>query len=193
MEHVGILKLLSADLDRLTTSDSPAIGQLAREARTVLDLRSASAAAPRSSAPTDAATRSRERYQSALKLLQDPILPVRAQGLAELRTLVGESETDPALRPAILDIFIRAIEDDDSFLYLNAVSGLAEVANRHGRDVVGRLATIYAGGDVQAQSWTGESGRHELDRRLRIGEALVQIVDRSADSLSAQGAQRSSV
>lgn len=165
----------------------------------VLSLRRASAfAGQRSDSQgeqgTDILAASRATYQEALKSLQDPILPVRAHGLAQLRTLVRSPEaflsTDPALLPAVLDIFVQALEDEDSFMYLNAVQGLSSLADVYGKQVVRRLVGVYLGGNSEVarrEVGSGEKGRRELDKRLRMGEALVQVVQRAGEALGAIG------
>lgn len=217
-----------ADPDRPTSfaasSSSESIPPLLREARMVLELRRASLqfGAPRSSAAgdgnkaPDGMEQSRAKYQEALKLLQDPLLPVRAQGLHLLKSLIKPAtkndttattattsqdllRTDPALLPAILSIFVGALTEDDSFLYLNAVQGLSLLVDVFGRQVVGGLIKVYTGGGgverrttgplrvtaiVKDVTATGAKGQSEVDKRLRVGEALVQVVQRAGDALA---------
>jgi hypothetical protein len=131
--------------------------------------------------------RIRSTYQRALKLLQDPLLPVRAHGLLLLRELVSfRAGTTPheavrALEPAIRDVFLQAIQDDDSYVFLNAVQGLAALANSFGADVLRALVRVYADGleGVGAGALT----RQDVDMRLRVGEALGQVIRRCGDTL----------
>ncbi|GAA6059246.1 hypothetical protein JCM10212_006639 [Sporobolomyces blumeae] len=208
----------------LASSASDLVPPLAREARMVLDLREASLAfsAGGSASTTHRGTakgddplqESRERYREALKLLQDPMLPVRAQGLHILRSLVKPSSsgpsgptsispeqapsqsilrTDPALLPAILSIFISSLTEDDSFLYLNAVQGLSSLVDVFGRQVIGGLVDVYSGHTAGGSRTNkivevrevgeGDKGAREVDKRLRVGEALVQVVQRSGEAL----------
>lgn len=167
----------------------------------VLSLRRASAFASTATsstatgdAPADPFASSRAVYQEALKLLQDPLLPVRAQGLAQLRSLISTREdflsTDPALLPAVLDILVQALEDEDSFLYLSAIQGLSAMADVYGRQIVQRLVEVYVGGRAEKgrrEVGAGEKGRRELDKRLRMGEALVQVVQRAGEALAVFG------
>jgi hypothetical protein len=87
--------------------------------------------------------------------------------------------------PGILDIFVQSIQDEDSFIYLNAVSGLAALASGYGRNVVKKLVELYVskGRDVG----DGEKGRKELDKRLRIAETINQVVQQSRDALAVYG------
>ncbi len=131
--------------------------------------------------------RIRSTYQRALKLLQDPLLPVRAHGLLLLRELVGvragiaPHEAVRGLEPAIRDVFLQAVQDDDSYMFLNAVQGLAALANSFGTDVLRALVRVYADGlqGVGAGALTGQ----DIDVRLRIGEALGQVIRRCGETL----------
>ena len=170
----------------------------------------------------------RETYQKALKLLQDPLLPVRAHGLLLLRQLVSsparENEDEReraereaiirALHPAILSIFLQAIQEDDSYVFLNAVQGLAALVHAPGPgpnpksgtgyEVLKALMNAYARGAEDLADDRSESNRKskdaekgkgkgkgksvsEIDTRLRIGEALAVIVRRCGDSLGVYG------
>jgi Required for nuclear transport of RNA pol II C-terminus 1 len=181
------------DAERLAKAPSESVRALAREARMVLTVRLASAStAP--SKPTriePEEDRIRSMYQRALKLLQDPLLPVRAHGLLLLRELVNtRAGTEPhevvhVLEPAIRDVFLQAIQDDDSYIYLNAVQGLAALIDSFGADVLRSLVRVYADGfqGVGASALT----QQEVDVRLRVGEALGQVIRRCGDVLPRHG------
>ncbi|KAF9109228.1 transmembrane and coiled-coil domains-containing protein 7 [Mortierella sp. AM989] len=127
-----------------------------------------------------------EKYASALAALQDSLLPVRAHGLHILRDMIlaksivltrsiegsnnnsAERELDHAL-----DIFVQHVQEPDSFIYLNAVKGLAALTDAHGPEILRKLMRIYS----------NEDGKQKLDTRLRIGEALVQTVQRCGEAL----------
>lgn len=191
-EEAGILAVLKPAVDRIANSDaSVELIAAAREARTVLALRSAAAVIPNGRNEEQSPfAESHKVYQESLRLLEDPILPVRGHGLAQLAGLVKAGRTpaaDPALRPAILDIFVRALENDDSFLYLTAIHGLRDFASSgKGRDVVSRLAGIFASVERKLD-WASQKGGREQDRRLRAGEALTQIVADRGQALSTTG------
>lgn len=134
-------------------------------------------------------------YQRALKLLQDPIFPVRAHGLLLLRELVSPRvgrnaplhavPVNAAYIPAILDIFMQTIQDDDSYMYLNAVQGLSAMVDGFGKDVLMTLVKSYTGGlsALGASTLT----EHDLNLRIRIGEALDQVIRRCGDALPSYG------
>lgn len=132
-------------------------------------------------------------YQKALKLLQDPILPVRAHGLLLLRQLVtptsrkvsNANDIGDALMPAIISIFLESIQDDDSYMFLNAVQGLAAMVDRFGKEVMRGLIKEYADGlgGLQGTNLT----HRELDIRVRIGEALASAIRRCGGALGIYG------
>ncbi|KAH0840124.1 hypothetical protein J3R83DRAFT_1101 [Lanmaoa asiatica] len=130
-----------------------------------------------------------EIYQKALKLLQDPILPVRAHGLLLLRQLVSSRPrastptTDAALVPAIMSIFMQCVQDDDSYIFLNAVQGLSAMVDAFGKDVLGNLLETYTR-NLSASS-VGTLSKQEVDAKVRVGEALGQVIRRCGDTLSA--------
>ncbi|QRW15971.1 Required for nuclear transport of RNA pol II C-terminus 1 [Rhizoctonia solani] len=184
-----LLAVIFDYIEPITNHNDESLRSLAREARLVLiSRRSIAEVGPLA---TDAGRPALQTYQEALRLIQDPILPVRAHGLHMLRQLVvppkpakgtppiAPPELNAALIPAILDVFLQSIQEEDSFVFLNAVQGLSAMANRLGREIIQNLVRIYADGV--------ESGhpieRAEMDKRVRVGEALVQVVRSCGDAL----------
>ena len=170
----------------------------------VMTARLASTSAPfggRSSKASSEDTETpQETYQKALKLLQDPLLPVRAHGLLLLRQLVSsrkpappsatlaEPALDRALVPGILSIFMQSIQDDDSYMFLNAVQGLSAMVDRYGKDVLRGLVSTYAGG-LESSLGASALSQHDVDVRTRVGEALGQVVRRCGEALPSYGAR----
>jgi hypothetical protein len=185
-------------LEPLLNGTSHSLRTSAREARLVITARVASSSVNLSSKPTTAVDKqdAQVTYQQALKLLQDPILPVRAHGLLLLRQLVSGQSTssvprsrlDPALVPAIISIFVQAIQDDDSYMFLNAVQGLAAMVDTFGKDVLKNLVNIYTQGldGISALNMT----QNDMDTRLRVGEALGQVIRRYGEALVIYGDHR---
>lgn len=197
---------ISDRLESIIQTSASEAGDLAMQCRMLLAVRYAAERADIDLGTDHKAQRNlssaQVRYREALKLLEDPILPVRAQGLTILRGLVIEDKAGfvPALVPAVLDIFLRAIQDDDSFIYFNAVKGLAAMAQSHADLVASRLAELYAGRqeafqqfgkDKGASERDEETATKELDKRLRIGEAIVQVVQEAGTSTPLYGAASS--
>ncbi|KAG7096988.1 hypothetical protein E1B28_004383 [Marasmius oreades] len=180
-------------LEHLITGDSPnGIKELAREVRLVLTARLAMQNAPNFKDDEDSHQRDVQKvYQQALKLLQDPILPLRAHGLLLLRQLVSPSRSeqfkavDPALIPAIQDVFMQSVQDNDSYIFLNAVQGLAALVDHGGAPVLKRMLDTYTCG---IDGLEGSSmSQQDLDTRLRLGEATGIVVSRCGTTLGTHG------
>lgn len=193
--NTPLLTSILPHVGRLSAHTSDTLRRLAREARMVLTVREASSSISSSSrhrASADHVNKTvQQTYQKALKLLQDPILPVRAHGLLLLRRLVShnnDSVTVEVVRPlvsAILDIFLQSVQDDDSYVFLNAVQGLSALVDGHGLEVLRSLVRVYTSG-LQG-SGSGAMEKTELDVKVRVGEALGQIIRRYGDALPIYG------
>ncbi|KAF7288240.1 RTP1-C1 domain-containing protein [Mycena chlorophos] len=171
-------------LEPYALSGSPSLQPLAREARMVITARLASTSAAHGNVQEP--NESQAIYQKALKLLQDPILPVRAHGLLLLRQLVSSDpsqQPEPALVPAILSIFLQSVQDDDSYMFLNAVQGLAAMVDSYGKDVLKGLVKEYTQGLDGLGA--GNISTHDLDVRTRIGEALASVIKKCGSALPA--------
>ncbi|KAF5369873.1 hypothetical protein D9758_001077 [Tetrapyrgos nigripes] len=184
-----ILNEIFSLLEHHVLNGPEAVRTVAREARMVMTVRLAG----EGSAPTKPSTtlspedEARQTYQQALKLLQDPILPVRAHGLLLLRQLVSPKSPplEPALLPAIQEIFLQSIHDDDSYIFLNAVQGLAALVDRPGGNVLKKLVNDYAKGLDGIEG--GVMSQQEVDVKLRLGEALSSVFRQCGDTLSVHG------
>jgi hypothetical protein len=121
---------------------------------------------------------SKEKYRDAMKSLQDDLLPIRAHGMGMLKEMALAK--DPLVSSGegldqLLDIFVRLVQDEDSYIYLNAVKGLSAMTDAYGNEIIRKLGEIYSD-DTQ-----------KLDNRLRIGEALLQTIQRCGDALGKYG------
>lgn len=124
---------------------------------------------------------SKEKYKTAMKSLQDDLLPIRAHGMGMLKEMALTK--DPLVSSGeglsqLLDIFIRLVQDEDSYIYLNAVKGLSAMTDAYGNEIIQKLGALYS--DPQ----------QKLDNRLRIGEALLQTIQRSGDALGKYGKEK---
>lgn len=187
-----VLNDIFSFLEPFTWSESSSLQPLARESRMVITARLAyDSAQTRQSSNKRRGTH--ETYQKALKLLQDPILPVRAHGLLLLRTLLtsltdqesGDERIVAALMPAILSIFMQSVQDDDSYIFLNAVQGLAAMVDKFGQDVLKILIQEYSDG-LAGLAMTVLTQQH-IDTKIRIGEALHLVIKKCGDALGLYG------
>jgi len=190
-------------VEPLTKHPSESLRPLGREARMVLTARlastsSTSEASSSKKSPTSDDEGPKAIYQKALTLLQDPLLPVRAHGLLLLRQLASSKSPHPkdptklapaldsALVPGVLSIFLQSIQDEDSYIFLNAVQGLAAMVEGFGKEVLRGLVADYVRGLDGVG--VGALDQGEVDVRIRIGEALGQVVRRCGETLPSYGA-----
>ena len=116
--------------------------------------------------PPSRATEDRKSHSLALNYLTSSAPPVRAEGLSLVTALV--TARSPMLDiPATTVLLLSVLQDDEEFIYLNAVKSLGLLAANHPKTVVRMLVDAYV--DVAE-----EAG---LDQRLRIGEALLKTVE----------------
>lgn len=183
-----ILEDISSVLQPLASHGPDSLRPVAREAKLVLTARLAQTSdhhVPKKKADRDV----QEVYQRALKLLQDPMLPVRAHGLLLLREILSssrsEDQTTSALVPSILSIFLQSVQDDDSYIFLNGVQGLAVLADKFGKEIIQGLVRDYTGNlkGLGAMNATN----HDVEVRTRIGEALSAVIKRRGSALSLYG------
>ncbi|KAL2917503.1 hypothetical protein HK105_202784 [Polyrhizophydium stewartii] len=121
--------------------------------------------------------KARDQFREALKNLGDELLPVRAFGMSVLRQLVlDRSAVARENLESIISIFLDLVEDEDSFIYLNAVKGLSALTDVYAPQTLSRIAKRY----MDKESLT-------LDYRVRIGEALMQTIHRSGQVFPKHG------
>ena len=119
-----------------------------------------------SASPFDKHLEDRKTYQLALTYLQDSLLPVRAEGVSLLTGLVRR--TSPVLDvPSTTVLILSLLQDDDEFLYLSAIKTLSLLASKHSFTITKMLVERY----VDAEEKLG------LDVRIRIGEALLKMIE----------------
>ena len=180
-------------MEILAINGSSSVRPLAREARLVVTARLAHNT-PELNKLSNHEEQAQETYQKALKLLQDPILPVRAHGLLLLRHLVsppasegkkGSRPINQSLVPAILSVFLQSVQDDDSYIFLNAVQGLAAMVDTFGKAVLQSVMFNYAGGLDGLGA--GNLSQHDVDIRTRVGEALNIVINRCGSALGIYG------
>lgn len=104
--------------------------------------------------------------QSLTRELRNPLEPLRSYALSRLERVIRDCDenTLKAVLPEIVDILKKALNDEDSYVYLAAVNGLTVVASRCGNDVLPVLLTVFS------------NQLAPLDLRLKICEAIVSII-----------------
>lgn len=116
--------------------------------------------------PLDSYAADRKLHLQSLSYLADPLPPIRAQGLAQLTTLIAKPS--PILDIPSTTILLQSVlQDEDEFIYLSAIKALGSLASRHPKTVVRRLVESYM--DVTEDL--------QLDVRIKTGEALLKTIE----------------
>ncbi|KAJ3168216.1 transmembrane and coiled-coil domains-containing protein 7 [Geranomyces variabilis] len=171
-EMQSLLKDILVILQTHSTHENGEIRDLARELRVLIVTRGTSFT---DFDDEDSKTlhTAQETLDEALKELRDDLLPVRAHGMHLIRGLVLSK--DPVLRERLAEvtgIFLDQLKDEDSFIYLNAVKGLSSLTDVYPAETLSRIASRY------------NDGALELDYRLRVGEALLQTIQRCGEAFA---------
>ncbi|EGG06127.1 uncharacterized protein MELLADRAFT_63613 [Melampsora larici-populina 98AG31] len=204
------LKVISEKLDYIILRCSnvrPEVNELSLKCRIMLSVRNALAQVDQSIDTThNSVDQSSDHhqtrrtilstYEEGLKLVEDPCLPIRAQGITILKKLfsgytktIENTKLMSELVPNVLDVLLKLIEEEDSFIYLNAIKAISELAEQFSHLICLKLNKLYAFNELfqtikkDSQFTEDEQPNKELDKRLRIGEAMVQIVQRAGQAL----------
>lgn len=122
----------------------------------------------------------RQRHQEllsrALVNIADPLVPVKAHGLIEVRKLI-EVKSPVIGVEQVLGIHLRLLKNSDPFVYLEAIRGLAALCSLDAPAVVGRLVEVYT-----------DHKRQKIDDILKVGEALTQYVQQENELFRAEPA-----
>jgi len=110
---------------------------------------------------------------SILKELQDPLLPIRAGGLINLRRFVlKKSLLVDCNSDKIISIFETQLNDEDTYVYGAAINGLGAVGDLYPDKVFPILEMNFLNEEITENN------------RLKTGEALVKISQRCGETLS---------
>ena len=109
-------------------------------------------------------------YEKALRDLNDPLLPVRAHGLVVLRKLIDKKhEKCIQNKNTLIDIFIKNIKSDDSYVYLAAINGLISLVDYDQNRILDLLLNEYILNSKNDK-------RLDMETKLKIGEVLTKTV-----------------
>jgi hypothetical protein len=125
---------------------------------------------PRSHSQPDQQVEDRKSYNLAMSYLTaaDSPPPVRVQGLELISNLVRANSAVLDI-PALLILFSSLLQDGDEYIYLRAIKSFIQLSERHPKAVLKDLIDRYVDPNED----------YELDQRLRIGEALLQVIQNS--------------
>ncbi|KAJ2614866.1 hypothetical protein H4S08_001518 [Coemansia sp. RSA 1365] len=123
---------------------------------------------------TDRTDPETERFNNALRDSYSELVPIKAHGIIELRNMVISKSTalhSTERMEAVISVFVKMVQEADSFLYLNAIRGLSALADHHGHRFIPQLVDMYT------------DSTFTIDQRLRIGESLQQSIVRAGEML----------
>ena len=131
-------------------------------------------------------------YSEALSFLSSPLLPSQAHGLIQLTRLIRAKDKETTSNTdTLLTIFTERLKHDDSYIYLAAINGLVELSSIRSQKVLDVLCREYAkldqvcsGVDQKTGVLKGrqssyvirKQGGEQVEWRLKVGEALVKVV-----------------
>jgi Required for nuclear transport of RNA pol II C-terminus 1/Required for nuclear transport of RNA pol II C-terminus 2 len=132
------------------------------------------------STPTDQQLEDRKNYSLAMSYLTAPDSPppVRAHGLELISSLIRENS--PVLDiPSLLVLFSSLLQDSEEYIYLRVIQSFIQLSQKHPRAVMKDLIDRYV----------DQSEESELDQRLRLGEALLQVIQSNFLAFSGEAAR----
>ncbi|KAI9803433.1 MAG: hypothetical protein M1833_000952 [Piccolia ochrophora] len=129
------------------------------------------------SAPRYSLLEDRNTHSLALSYLSDAAPPVRAHGLSLLTRLITSSSPLIDVQ-ATSSLLVTLLHDSDEYTYLATISSLSALGTNHPRTILRLLVQRYVDRDEELS----------LDQRLRLGEALLRIVQNLGTSLTGEAA-----
>jgi hypothetical protein len=132
------------------------------------------------STPTGRQLEDRKSYSLAMSYLTgtDSPPPVRVQGLELISDLVRSSS--PIIDvPALLVLFSSLLQDSEEYIYLRVIRSFIQLSQNHPKAVMKDLIDRYVDPNEE----------YELDQRLRLGEALLQVIENNALAFNREAAR----
>lgn len=145
--------------------------QSARNLITLIESSLTATANTNSSPSSDPHLRDRQTHSTAMNNLTSPMPPIRAEALHNMHNLINANSPIIDI-PATAVLLISIVKTDpEEFVFLNAIKTLTALAFREPRMVTRLILDAYVDPDERALREGG------LDGRLRVGEAIVCIVE----------------
>ncbi|KAL5110321.1 hypothetical protein TcWFU_004893 [Taenia crassiceps] len=119
---------------------------------------------------TELTTEMSPKLSEIFELLKDPFIPVRGHALIEMSRLL--EARDPCIRgfeDNIFEAMVKHLDDEDSYVYLNAIRALSAIGNA----LTDRLLPLLLSRFL--------STSHSIEFRLKVGEAIVRVLRQLGD------------
>ncbi|ORX75161.1 hypothetical protein BCR32DRAFT_272078 [Anaeromyces robustus] len=177
LNNPEILDEIMAILQTLNTHEVKEIREVSKDLRTmIIAQKKINSSLNNGKTVTKQRKDSEEQFRQAMKDMADELLPVRAHGMTQLRHMIlKRDEVANENLDDIIKIFLNQIEDQDSFIYLNAVKGLSALTDTHPFKTIPEILKIY-------KTPSNKDNQSQMDYRLRLGEALLQTIQRAGDT-----------
>ncbi len=130
--------------------------------------------------------------------LRDPLLPVQGHGLIELTRLIENKDTSVVKHfEFVLATLTDHLEHSDSYIYTGAIRGIVAASFIDSSNVISLLCDYYTGFELgrrpvvddkglhvgSSDTTTSDRGDREFEKVMKVGEALIKIVDGLGDAL----------
>lgn len=111
--------------------------------------------------------------RSAINNLNDPLVPIRAHGLYQLRILI-QRKSEFITLDFVINLHLVQLKDQDPFIYLNVIKSLIEMINFDEKETLSVLIDLYS------------NEAEDLDERLKIGEVLLNFISNTNELLNGE-------
>ncbi|PQE11474.1 putative protein required for cell viability protein [Rutstroemia sp. NJR-2017a BBW] len=167
-----LLEQIESSVSKITRMRGTDVPQTAQNLLLVLQFRNSlnEPAHPETSSTSSRTVEERKTYNLAMSYLTstESPPPVKVQGIDLLQTLIKSQSTILDI-PALLVLFSSLLQDSEEYVYLRAIRSFVDLAKYHPKAVLGDLIERYVDGNED----------YDLDARLRLGEALLQVIQSS--------------
>lgn len=122
-------------------------------------------------------------FQQAREDVASVMVHVKGHGLLELRRLIEQRDPETVENEvAVLKVFRENLANEDSYIYLMSIQGMAALALKWHKSVVPILIKEYDGftngdGDDQKMGKEVDCGER-IETRMKVGEILVKVVQK---------------
>lgn len=129
---------------------------------------------------SDQTLEDRRTYKLALSYITSPDSPppVRAEGLDLLTRLIAANSPIVDV-PTTMILVSSLIQDEEEYIYLRAIRSLIELSITHPRTVMNGILERYFDANEELS----------LDARLRLGEALLQVIEKAGETFTGETAR----
>jgi hypothetical protein len=127
-------------------------------------------------------------YEKALEDTENPMLPIKGHGLLQLRRLIEKRDPETLKNEKkLVHIFEAELINEDSYVYLMAIQGLAAVGLKFHSLVIPLLIQEYdfinpaesdSNGSRRDNMYRAMTKDERTECRMKIGEVLVRIVQK---------------